>query len=347
VAIPPRAQWPGNDPERTDLIPRYDASADPRAWQPDPPVRPSGPGFDDAGVVEIRPEGGRFDPGRVDPDPGPVRGGRRRARKKPLWRELVTLLAVALLLTFLIQHFLGRVYIIPSGSMEKTLHGCSGCDGDRVLVDKLGYAFTDPQPGDVIVFEGPDVWSDDYDQDQPSRNFVITALQQVGSLVGLAPPDERDFVKRVVAVGGQTIQCCDPKGRVLVDGRPLDEPYVYWKGGKPDSRQRFDPVVVPEGMLWVMGDNRNNSKDSRFQGGGGLNGAVPIDQVIGKARYIVLPPSRWQGVGDHDPQAGAPVALGAPGWQQGLPAGVGLVAAWPMLWLSRRIKWAIVRPSDR
>jgi signal peptidase I len=298
-------------------------------------------------VVEIRPEGGRFDADPFDAGPAPVRGGRRRARKKPLWRELVTLLAVALLLTFLIQHFLGRVYIIPSGSMEKTLHGCSGCDGDRVLVDKLGYAFTDPQPGDVIVFEGPDVWSDDYDQDQPSRNFVITALQQVGSLVGLAPPDERDFVKRVIAVGGQTIQCCDPKGRVLVDGRPLDEPYVYWKGGKPDSRQRFDPVVVPEGMLWVMGDNRNNSKDSRFQGGGGLSGAVPIDDVIGKARYIVLPPSRWQGVGDHDPQAGAPVALGAPVWQQGLPAGVGLVAAWPMLWLSRRIKWAIIRPPER
>jgi signal peptidase I len=330
-----RAQWPGDDPERTDVIPRFDE------YETRAPSGPHDLPTNGAGREDFRPEWAI-----TDADPAAVRGGRRRSRrKKPLWRELLTLLAVALLLTFLIQHFLGRVYSIPSGSMEQTLHGCPGCSNDGVLVDKLGYAFVDPEPGDVVVFEGPVTWTEE-DQEEPSGNFLTSTLQQVGALVGLAPPDERDFVKRVIAVGGQTVQCCDPKGRVLVEGRPLDEPYIYWENGKPDGRQRFDPVVVPEGTIWVMGDNRNNSLDSRAQGGGGLRGVVPIDDVIGKARYIVLPPSRWQGVGDHDPQGDTPTAIGAPTWQQGLPAGVGLIAAWPMLWLGRRVTW-LVRPPRR
>ncbi len=342
MAIPVHAQSPEDDPERTDLIPRIDEFTETRAWRPEAPDRPNGDHPNG-----VRPEGVRPERERREGDPKSKRGKHRRPlKKKPLWQELLTLFAVALLLTFLIQHFLGRVYSIPSGSMEQTLHGCPGCTNDSVLVDKLHYAFVDPEPGDVVVFEGPDTWTEDEDQQPPSGNFVTAALQQVGALVGLAPPDERDFVKRVVAVGGQTVQCCDPKMRVLVDGRALDEPYVYWDKGKPNDRQRFDPVVVPEGTLWVMGDNRNNSKDSRSQGGGGLRGVVPIDNVIGKARYVVLPVSRWQGVGDHDPQGGIPYALGAVTWQRGLPAGAGLVAAWPVLWLGRRIG-GVLRPSRR
>jgi signal peptidase I len=227
--------------------------------------------------------------------------------------------------------------------MEKTLHGCTNCDSDRILVDKLTYAFTDPEPGDVVVFEGPDTWAEEYEE-PPSGNFITTSLQQVGSLVGLAPPNERDFVKRVIAVGGQTVECCDEKMRVLVEGKPLDEPYIYWNNGKPDDGQRFDPVVVPQGMLWVMGDNRNNSKDSRTQGGGGLRGMVSIDDVIGKARSVVLPVSRWQGIGDHNPQGDTPVALAMPSWQGSMPAGLGVIAALPVLWLGRRIgSW--IRPS--
>jgi len=331
VAFPLHERSPEDDSERTDRIPRITA-------------RP------EHSIVEIAPPS-RDTPGRSKsrdtpgPPPSQDKPGRPK-RKRPLWRELLTLLAVALLLTFLIQHFLGRVYSIPSGSMEKTLHGCQGCDNDRVLVDKLSYAFVDPEPGDVVVFEGPDTWTEDEDQQQPSGNFVTTTLQQVGALVGLAPPDERDFVKRVIAVGGQTVKCCDEQGRVLVDDRPLEEPYVYWENGKPNARQRFDPVLVPEGTLWVMGDNRNSSFDSRAQGGGGIRGVVPIDDVIGMARYIVLPPSRWQGVGHHNPQDGGPVALGAPVWHQGLPAGIGFAAAWPVLWLGRRIRWTVRPPRD-
>jgi signal peptidase I len=318
VVNPVHASTPEDDPERTELIPKVRDSG------PAPESRPRHSAGGTGGT-----ESRRAKPGRR----------RRPAKKQPLWRELLTLLAVALVLTFLIQHFLGRVYSIPSGSMEQTLHGCPGCTGDRVLVDKLVYDFSDPEPGDVIVFEGPAAWTENDIQVPKSGNVLVRGLQYVGSLIGLAPPDERDFVKRVIAVGGQTVQCCDEKWRVLVDGEPLDEPYVYWQNGGPEARQRFDPVTVPEGTVWVMGDNRGDSCDSRCQGGGGVRGAVPIDNVIGKARYIVLPPSRWRGIGDHDPQAGDAVALGAPAWQQGVPLGIGLLAAWPVLWLGRRVRW--------
>ncbi len=313
MANPVHAPTPEDDPERTDLIPR----------------------ISDAGTTPASRPGG----GTADRKNGKPRGNHRRPPKKqPGWRELLTLVAVALVLTFLIQHFLGRVYSIPSGSMEETLHGCPGCTGDRVLVDKLVYDFSDPEPGDVIVFEGPDTWTENDVEAPKSDNVLVRGVQYVGSLIGLAPPDERDFVKRVIAVGGQTVKCCDEKWRVLVDDKPLDEPYVYWQNGLPDARQRFDAVTVPEGTLWVMGDNRSDSCDSRCQGGGGLRGVVPIDKVIGKARYIVLPPSRWRGVGDHNPQAGDAVALGAPAWQQGAPLGLGLLAAWPTLWITRKIR---------
>jgi signal peptidase I len=313
VANPVHAPTPEDDPERTDLIPK---------------VR-------DTGVTPVSRQGGGTADRRTGKQPGKHR---RPPKKQPLWRELLTLLAVALVLTFLIQQFLGRVYSIPSGSMEQTLHGCPGCTGDRVLVDKIVYDFSDPQPGDVIVFEGPDTWTENDVHVAKTGNVLVRGIQYVGSLIGLAPPDERDFVKRVIAVGGQTVQCCDDQWRVLVDGKPLDEPYIYWENGVPDANQRFSEVTVPEGALWVMGDNRSNSCDSRCQGGGGRRGVVPIDKVIGKARYIVLPPSRWRGVGDHDPQAAEPVALGAPGWQQGAPLGLGLLAAWPTLWVSRKIR---------
>ncbi|TDV39764.1 signal peptidase I [Actinophytocola oryzae] len=307
------APSPEDDPERTELIPKV---SDPESSLASLPL------------------------GGTEEKSAKYRAGkhRRPPRKQPLWRELLTLLTIALVLTFLIQTFLGRVYSIPSGSMEQTLHGCAGCTGDRVLVDKLVYDFRDPAPGDVVVFEGPDTWTENDTTPLGPSNPVVRGLQWIGSLVGLAPPNERDFVKRVIAVGGQKVQCCDEKSRVLVDGHPLDEPYVYWQNGAPDGRQRFDPVVVPEGTLWVMGDNRSDSCDSRCQGGGGLRGVVPIDKVIGKVRYIVLPPGRWRGVGDHNSQAGVSVALSAPAWQQSAPLGAGLAIAWPTLWLGRRVR---------
>jgi len=247
----------------------------------------------------------------VEPEPedAPEPPGERRShrRRKPrkhrsFWKELPILLVIALVLTILIQSFIAKVFMIPSSSMEATLHGCPGCTGDRILVDRIVYDFTDPSPGDVVVFKGPPAWTQNEIPPQESSNIVVRALRGLGSLVGFAPPDEHDFVKRVIAVGGQKIQCCDAQNRVLVDGKPLNEPYLHWQDLTQQTQTSFGPVVVPPGTVWVMGDNRNNSKDSRFQGNGGANGAVPVSDIIGKARIIVLPPGRWGGVSDFNPQ---------------------------------------------
>ncbi|RJQ74375.1 signal peptidase I [Pseudonocardiaceae bacterium YIM PH 21723] len=239
-------------------------------------------------------------------------------------------------MTILIQAFLGRVFFIPSQSMEQTLHGCTGCTGDRVLVDKVTYRFSDPKPGDVIVFEGPVEWG--HEGEPKSDNPVVRAAQYVGSLVGFGGNDN-DFVKRIIAVGGQTVQCCDAQNRVLVDGKPLNEPYVYWEPGRGTQQQDFQPFKVPEGKLWVMGDNRNDSLDAR------AHGPIPVDNVVGKAQVIVLPVNRWGLVDDPNPQApGKAQSLGVPGWQQGLPVAGGVLLAWPLVRGGRRIRsWAAAR----
>lgn len=227
-----------------------------------------------------------------------------KPQKKPrsFLRELPILILVALLMSFLLQTFVGRVYLIPSESMEPTLHGCAGCTGDRIFVEKIGYRFGDPSPGDVVVFKGPESWNGGWTSTR-SDNAVVRGIQEVGSMVGLVPPDENDLVKRVIATGGQTVECCDEQGRILVDGKPLDENYVvtdfpFTPGVQTcdtplKSGRCFGPYTVPEGNLWVMGDNRSNSADSRYHVGDEYNGTVPVDNVIGKAVAIVLPPSRW------------------------------------------------------
>ena len=264
----------------------------------------------------------------------------KKKRKASFWRELPILVLTALVLTFLIQTFLARVYVIPSASMEPTLHGCTGCTNDRVLVDKLTYRVRDPRPGDVVVFRGPDSWGNNIEFSNPrSDNVVVRGLQQAASLVGLAPPDERDFVKRVIAVEGQTVQCCDTQDRVTVNGTALTEPYAVFIGSEP--QEEFGPVTVPQGGLWMMGDNRNNSADSRRHVADQRLGTVPVDNVIGKARVIVLPPARWQGITDPDPRQVTAQGLGAsvssgPSWPGGLPLGAGLVLSWPV-WRGVRV----------
>jgi signal peptidase I len=263
---------------------------------------------------------------------GSGREGRPGRRRRPtFWKELPLLIVVALLLTFLIQTFLAKVYVIPSGSMETTLHGCTGCSNDRVLVDKITYRFTDPAPGDVVVFRGPDSWSSEVQVQQPT-NAVVRGLQQFGSLIGLAPPDEKDFVKRVIAVGGQTVSCCDSRNRVMVDGQPLNEPYVYYLPEAGPARQAtFGPITVPEGQLWMMGDSRNNSADSRVPD----HGPVPVANVIGKARVIVLPFDRFGWVQSVDPQT---TAVGMGGAGSGAPLALGLLGTLPLAFGRRRLQ---------
>lgn len=228
-------------------------------------------------------------------------------KKRPFWKELPILIVTALVLSILLQTFVARVFLIPSESMEPTLHGCAGCTGDRILVDKITYRFGEPRPGDVLVFKGPDSWSIGYTSTR-SDNVVVRGLQEVGSMVGLVAPDENDLVKRVIAVGGQTVECCDAQGRVMVNGVAIDEPYIQFDfpfepgvldcTTVPSSGRCFGPVTVPEGRLWMMGDNRSNSADSRVHVGDENQGTIPVDNVVGKARLIILPPSRWGVISD-------------------------------------------------
>jgi len=304
------------------------------AFETHPPMRPAGrpPVTEKIDANDIDPPDD--DDLGTDEPPPPRKPGKPR-RKLSFWIELPILVVVALLLTFVIQTFVARVYVIPSGSMELTLNGNNGT-GDRILVDKVVYDFHAPRPGDVVVFKGPAGWDQTEFFVSTSGNPVTHWLHQIASSIGIAKPDEYDLVKRVVAVGGETVACCDAQNRILVNGKPLDEPYVYWEPdrGGPAQQLRFGPITVPNGDLWVMGDNRNNSDDSRYQNGGGIHGVVPASNVIGKARTIIWPPSRWRGIGDHDPQA---IAAPAPRWFDSVPAtGIGVLVSLPTLWFGRR-----------
>ncbi|MGI8628526.1 MAG: signal peptidase I [Geodermatophilaceae bacterium] len=257
---------------------------------------------------------------------GTRRWGRRGKPAKPkkkgsLLKELPVLLIVAFGLAVLIKTFLFQAFFIPSGSMEPTLHGCAGCSGDRVLVNKIVYYFGDPEPGDIVVFEGPETWAPEVQIAEPA-NWFSSLMATLGRAIGVGPPSEKDYVKRVVAVGGQTVECCDANGRVMVDGVPVDEPYIVTDN--PLESRSFEPITVPEGRLWVMGDNRAGSADSRSHRTDKYGGTIAVDDVIGKAAVIVWPFSRFTMLDDPDIQgleaaaraptgyalAGGPLALG-------------------------------------
>jgi signal peptidase I len=249
---------------------------------------------------------------------GSAVGRHRRSgkpRRKAPWWELPALVALAILVAILVKSFLVQPFYIPSQSMEKTLHGCPGCSGDRILVNKLIYDFRDPHPGDIVVFDAPPGW-DDEPRSVPPSNPVLRAVRGFGQLIGFVPPDGLVLVKRVIAVGGQTVRGKVRHGKDVVQisehgpagpWRTLHEPFVYLTA--PDLRGKFGPVTVPKGRLWVMGDHRDESSDSRYHclpgGGDGPDGrncdpvssTVPVDDVIGKAFVIAWPPSRWRTLG--------------------------------------------------
>lgn len=235
-------------------------------------------------------------------------------------REAAILLSIALVLYYVMLTFVARPYLIPSESMEPTLHGCNGCVGDRIMVDKVGFRFSSPEPGDVVVFKGPPAWNIGYKSIR-SDNQPIRWMQNALSFIGFVPPDENDLVKRVIAVGGQTVECRAATG-LTVDGKKLHEPYLDAETMNADETvypclgNEFGPVTVPDDRLWVMGDNRTHSADSRAHctnrpediekgllcTGDPMAGTIPVDNVIGQARFIAWPPGRWGGIDSTNPQ---------------------------------------------
>ena len=226
------------------------------------------------------------------PEPPPDEKPRKHRRGSFL-KELPFLILIALVLALLIKTFLVQAFYIPSGSMENTLQGGPPDKHyDRVLVNKLVYRIRDPHRGEIIVFRGPPSWQDtpEFTGGTPS-NPIAHFFHDIGAALGVAAPSSKDFIKRVIGVGGDHVVCCDPQGRITVNGHAIDEPYLY-PGAKP-SDTNFD-VTVPKGRLWVMGDHRNASADSRAHIDDGEHGTIPVGNVIGKAFLVVWPPSDWK-----------------------------------------------------
>ncbi|MBM7492993.1 signal peptidase I [Micromonospora luteifusca] len=194
--------------------------------------------------------------------------------RSSFWKELPILLGVAILVAVLVRAFVLQTFFIPSPSMENTLK-----IDDRVLVNKLVYDFRSPHRGEVIVFKAPIEWSGN--------------------------PEGEDFIKRVIGIPGDHVVCCDPEERLMINGKSLDEPYIFSMDGIRDkpADQEFD-ITVPKGRLWVMGDHRSASGDSLEhwqQSGQNITEAtIPEDEVVGRAFTVFWPVSRatWLTVPD-------------------------------------------------
>ncbi|MGH3319479.1 MAG: signal peptidase I [Streptosporangiaceae bacterium] len=210
--------------------------------------------------------------------------GAKKGKRGSFLRELPVLIVVAFLLALLIKAFVIQAFYIPSASMENTLR-----IGDRVLVNKIVYDLRPIHRGDVVVFNGVGSFVPATAAAQPN-NAGERLLWAVEGAFGIAPPGQKDFIKRVIGLPGDRVSCCDVHRRVTVNGVPLKERRYLYPGDAP-SRRPFN-VKVPPGRLWVMGDHRSVSADSRDHMGDRGGGTVPTDEVVGRAFVTYWPPSR-------------------------------------------------------
>jgi signal peptidase I len=204
-----------------------------------------------------------------------------KRRKRSFWRDLAVIVVAALALTILLKAFVVQVFSIPSGSMENTL-----LPGDRILVSKVVYKFRSIDRGDIVVFGGAGSWDP---PTPPPSNWFTGLWSDAINLVGIAGP-ETDYIKRVIGIPGDHVACCNAKGQVTVNGVPLSESSYVYPGDAP-SEVRFN-ITVPPGRLWVMGDNRGDSDDSRFRANDPGGGTIPESAVVGRAFLIIWPLSR-------------------------------------------------------
>ncbi|MFF7137585.1 MULTISPECIES: signal peptidase I [unclassified Streptomyces] len=258
-------------------------------------------------------------------------------KQRSFWKELPILIGIALVLALLIKTFLVQAFSIPSDSMQNTLQ-----QGDRVLVDKLTPWFgSEPERGEVVVFHDPDNWLAGEPTADPN------ALQTFLSWIGLMPSaEEKDLIKRVIGVGGDTVSCSGT-GPLKVNGKALDEASYVYAGNTPcsqDDQGGQFTVKVPKGYIWVMGDHRQNSRDSRYNQSDKHHGMVPVDDVVGRAIVKAWPINRWGTLPKPDTfdQAGINDKSSASAALTVAPQGIALVGVVPVaLW--RRRKAAVER----
>jgi signal peptidase I len=205
-------------------------------------------------------------------------------KKRPsLGRELLTVVGTALVLSILVRTFLIQAFYVPSASMEDTLQ-----ENDRIIVSKISTRFTGIDRSNVIVFHDPGGWLG-----EGFPNPYDTPVGRVLQAVGIVPSNSgNDLVKRVIGVANDKIECCDASGRVTVNGVAIAHSYI--KEGITSDQVTFS-VLVPEGNVFVMGDNRGNSEDSRFHLDKN-NGMVPVEEIIGRVAMRIWPVSRIGGI---------------------------------------------------
>jgi signal peptidase I len=281
--------------------------------------------------------------------PGTTRPSVRRPRRRRSFaRELPVLIVVALVLALVIKTYAIQAFFIPSGSMENTLD-----IGDRVLINKFVYDFRGIHRGDIVVFDGNGSW--DFNTTPTSSNLLSRIFGDLEGIVGINH-DSDIYIKRVIGLPGDHVACCDAQGRVTVNGVALSESSYLYPGNVP-STQRFN-ITVPANRLWVMGDHRGVSYDSRGHMGDPGGGTIPENSVLGRAFVIIWPPSRWGFLNIpatfEQPKLNASAAAaggssaalakamdnGAPLQTAGsvLPLALGFAGAVPLTWLQRRAR---------
>ncbi len=196
-------------------------------------------------------------------------GKEKKKPALPFWLELPLLILAALVIAVVIKTFFFQAFWIPSSSMEDTLQ-----INDRVMVNKLAYRLGDLQRGHIVVFDDP------RGEEAPQETMVEAARRNVMEAIGLSVP-RSEFIKRVIGLPGERVEIVD--NQVLIDGNPIDEPYLKAGSAMPD----FGPIIVSPGEMFVMGDNRNSSQDSRYFG------SVPADTIVGRAFVIMWPVAHW------------------------------------------------------